>query len=678
MDDRFPLALPDNTVLAGQYIIQSTLGQGGFGITYKALDRMTGKNVAIKEYFPDSMATRTPGQTVVMTFSGERRDNFEYGKQCFLQEAETLAKFIGIDNIVRIYSYFEEFGTAYFVMDYIEGTSLDEFIKQHGGKLSFDESVNILIPVMDALSVVHEKGIVHRDVSPDNIYITTDGSVKLIDFGAARQSLGDKSQSLDVILKHGFAPKEQYTRRGKQGPYTDIYALGATFYYTLTGKKPPDSLERLDDDEIIPPSALGVKLPREAEEAILMALNVQPDERFQSMTAFKNAMLSVKSEGVSDTVKLDELLTDNASSAVRKMEESISVEKSQIEDSSNVKTSMPEKKMFPTKGIIIFAAAVIFCIALIKIITGMQFGKAGIKIIGNNVNNLTARLHIDVNASEPGTFYKGNAGGEAGVNADAKNMYSCISIIGDEGYALDGLGKAVKFSYNEDGISNATEIPELSNFTDIARLLVSEDFYYIYTIGGDSHVYSVDRKNGTVAESRLSEPRAKDITFTEGGKFCYIDWNGETGLISLYVTSAQAIDDTPELYYTIPDKYSGITDHHVFCGDGEIVYVYLWTGGGLNNIYKFDLSNDKDREPKVLSVPDSTMLYETNCDGTTIFYAKEDETSGKNIVGSLDFDTGEWNSLYESSINLYELTVYPDRKGIVSFFEGNNNVVTVP
>ena len=244
----FPLALPLGTVLAGQYEIDGILGQGGFGITYKALDRMNGKVVAIKEYFPDTMATRLPGQSQITTYPGDRGENFVYGKQCFLQEAETLAQFIGNENIVRIHSYFEEYGTAYFVMDYIEGTSLDEYVRQHGGKLGFDETAKLLIPVMDALGAVHGKGIVHRDVSPDNIYITKEGGVKLIDFGAARQSLGDKSQSLDVILKHGFAPKEQYMRRGRQGPYTEVYALGATFYYVLTGKRPAVGLERNDED----------------------------------------------------------------------------------------------------------------------------------------------------------------------------------------------------------------------------------------------------------------------------------------------------------------------------------------------------------------------------------------------------------------------------------------------
>ena len=289
MNEKYPLALPEGTVLAGQYIIQRVLGQGGFGITYEAKDHKTGNRVAVKEFFPDAMATRTE-HTTVSAYSGERGESFAYGKSCFLQEAETLAKFIGNENIVRIHSYFEENGTAYFVMDFIEGTSFDEYLRERGGKIPFDEAVRILVPVMDALSAVHSQGIVHRDVTPDNIYITQEGVVKLLDFGAARYSLGDKSRSLDIILKHGFAPKEQYTRRGRQGPYTDVYALGATFYFALTGKRPPDSVERMDEDDLVPPSSLGVEIGSAAEDAILQALSIQPADRFQSMMAFKNAM----------------------------------------------------------------------------------------------------------------------------------------------------------------------------------------------------------------------------------------------------------------------------------------------------------------------------------------------------------------------------------------------------
>ncbi len=289
-DEKFPLALPHGAVLAGQYTIEKVLGQGGFGITYKATDHKTNQFVAVKEFFPDTLSYREKNS--VISYPGERSDSFEYGKDSFLEEAKTLAEFIGIENIVRIHSYFEENGTAYFVMDYIEGTSFDDYIKQRGGKITCEEAKKILIPIMDALAAVHSKGIVHRDVTPDNIYITNDGCVKLLDFGAARYSLGDKSRSLDVILKHGFAPKEQYTRHGKQGPFTDVYSLGATFYFALTGKRPPDSVDRLEEDDLIPPSRLGVQITEYEEAAILQALNVQPSERFQSMVAFKNVFLN--------------------------------------------------------------------------------------------------------------------------------------------------------------------------------------------------------------------------------------------------------------------------------------------------------------------------------------------------------------------------------------------------
>lgn len=290
MSEKFPLALAEGTVLAGQYIIEKALGQGGFGITYKAKDYKSGQSVAVKEFFPEALATRT--NTTVVPFTGERGESYAYGKNCFLQEAETLAQFIGIENIVRIHSYFEENGTAYFVMDFIEGVSFDEYIKSKGGKISYEEAEKVLIKIIEALAIVHSKGIVHRDVTPDNIYITNDGVVKLLDFGAARYSIGDKSRSLDVVLKHGFAPKEQYTRHGKQGPFTDVYTVGASFYFAITGKRPPDSIDRIEEDDLVPPSRLGVQIPAAKENAILKAMSVQPADRYQTMNEFKAALMS--------------------------------------------------------------------------------------------------------------------------------------------------------------------------------------------------------------------------------------------------------------------------------------------------------------------------------------------------------------------------------------------------
>ncbi len=296
---KFPLALPHGSILAGQYITGRVLGQGGFGVTYLALDRTLGVKVAIKEFLPESMAGRSAASPQITAYTGERGEQFRYGLEHFLDEARTLAKFIGNPNIVGVRSYFQENGTAYFVMEYVEGVSLKTYLKNHGGRIEWQEAGKILLPVMDALCAVHREGIIHRDIAPDNIYITGGGTVKLLDFGAARYSLGDRSQSLDVVLKHGYAPKEQYTRRGRQGAYTDVYALAATFYTAITGYVPPDALDRMEEDDLVLPSTRGIRLPAALEDAILQGLEVRAEDRFQTMDAFREAIGTVLAQSAS-------------------------------------------------------------------------------------------------------------------------------------------------------------------------------------------------------------------------------------------------------------------------------------------------------------------------------------------------------------------------------------------
>lgn len=293
---RFPQALPHGSILAGQYITGRVLGQGGFGITYLALDNNSGERVALKEFLPDTMAGRSNNSLQVTAYDGDRGRQFQYGLDCFMDEAKTLAKFIGNPNIVGVRSYFQENGTAYFAMDYIEGVSFKAYLREQGGYIDWRDALRILTPVMEALKAVHQEGLIHRDVTPDNIYISANGSVKLLDFGAARYSLGDRSRSLDVVLKPGYAPKEQYTRKGKQGPYTDVYSLSACFYAAVTGYLPPESLERAESDDLIPPSERGVQLPSALEQVILYGLAVQPADRYQSMEEFQAAIDKAVSE----------------------------------------------------------------------------------------------------------------------------------------------------------------------------------------------------------------------------------------------------------------------------------------------------------------------------------------------------------------------------------------------
>ena len=286
----YPVALRAGTVLNHRYTVGRVLGQGGFGITYLAWDEKLEARVAVKEYMPNDISTRV-GTTVSVAMES-RAEDFTYGEERFKEEARILAKFMGQPNIAGVTDYFDENGTSYFVMDYIEGISFKTYIAGQGGKVSVQEALDVMIPVLRALTAVHAEGFIHRDVTPDNIYITKDGNVKLLDFGSARYSIGDKSKSLDVILKVGYAPKEQYIRRGRQGPYTDVYSCAACLYAAITGYLPPESLERLDHDTLTPPSEAGAEIPLYLERAILKGLAVQPEDRFQTAGEFLEALES--------------------------------------------------------------------------------------------------------------------------------------------------------------------------------------------------------------------------------------------------------------------------------------------------------------------------------------------------------------------------------------------------
>ena len=280
------------SLLYDRYTVGRAIGFGGFGITYIAWDNKLMQKVAIKEYMPREYATRVPGNLTVTIYDGERYTEFMTGLQKFLDEAQRLAKFQNVPGIVRILDCFSENLTAYIVMEYLDGMTLKQYLAEHGGKLPYEEAVEFILPVLAALQAVHKEGIIHRDISPDNIFITEDGEVKLLDFGAARYASTGYSKSLSVILKPGYAPAEQYLSHGEQGPWSDVYATAATLYRMITGVVPEEALERKEKDTLKPPSALGAKLPKNAEKAILNALNVRVENRTASAEEFEAQLLS--------------------------------------------------------------------------------------------------------------------------------------------------------------------------------------------------------------------------------------------------------------------------------------------------------------------------------------------------------------------------------------------------
>jgi serine/threonine protein kinase len=284
------LRLPPRTILQNQYLIGRVLGHGGFGITYLALDLNLACKLAVKEYLPYGVAARAGGSAQVTPFSTQTRQDFEWGLEKFLEEGRTLARFQRNPGIASVVNFFRANGTAYLAMEYLEGQTLAQYLEERGWRIPLADAVRILTPVMNALSEVHGAGVLHRDISPDNIFITKSGVVKLLDFGAARYALGQQSRNLSVILKQGYAPEEQYRTKGVQGPWTDVYATAATLYRAITGKNLPASLDRMNTDDLFPPSKLGVDIPPAMERSLLKGLAVRAADRFQSIEDFRDAM----------------------------------------------------------------------------------------------------------------------------------------------------------------------------------------------------------------------------------------------------------------------------------------------------------------------------------------------------------------------------------------------------
>lgn len=281
------------TILNGKYLVGRVLGEGGFGITYIGYDLNLEMPVAVKEFYPNGFVTRESGVTsLVSVYQGANMEAIQKWKNNFIKEARTLAKCAHLSGIVGVKDFFEENGTAYIVMEYLEGMTLKAYVKSCGGRVDAGQLLKCLEPVMASLAKVHEYGLIHRDISPDNIMLLEGGSMKLLDFGAARDYAAGDERSLSVMLKPGYAPEEQYRTKGKQGPWSDVYAFCATIYKCITGMTPPESMERMRQDDLKRPSALGISLSPQTEAAILKGMAVYAENRYQSMPELMTALFA--------------------------------------------------------------------------------------------------------------------------------------------------------------------------------------------------------------------------------------------------------------------------------------------------------------------------------------------------------------------------------------------------
>ena len=276
--------LQAGSTLNDKFKIGRLLGRGGFGATYLAWDLNLEVRTAIKEFLPRQLVNRVGGGTEVRPYTGGEAA-FNAGLQQFLMEARTLAQFRDHPGIISVLDFFPANGTGYMVMEYLDGTTLDQYFNE-AGPLDLSLALQLLVPVADALRACHAVGLVHRDISPDNIFLTSDHRVLVLDFGAARFAVGQQSTNLSVILKEGYAPFEQYQRNGRQGPWTDIYALTATLYRLLTGELPPPAPDRIAGVRLPPVSEKGVRAPPGLQTLLDKGMAMQAEQRYRAVDDF--------------------------------------------------------------------------------------------------------------------------------------------------------------------------------------------------------------------------------------------------------------------------------------------------------------------------------------------------------------------------------------------------------
>ena len=284
--------LPIGTFLNKRYLVGCAIGGGGFGITYVGYDTLLNIKVAIKEYYPSGAANRS-STAKVYPISGGNGSSFETGKERFLNEAAILSSFIGDSGIVTLRDFFEANGTAYIIMEFLEGQDLREYLDGHGA-LTFDEALELVTPAIKALERIHAKGIIHGDISPSNIMRLNSGEIKILDFGTARNQGSDENYNSSMMLKPGYAPEEQFRQQGELGPWTDVYAISATIYKLITNVTPENSTDRFFKDTLIPPVKLGAKISPAQETALLKGMAVNAKERTRTMGELLESLNSRK------------------------------------------------------------------------------------------------------------------------------------------------------------------------------------------------------------------------------------------------------------------------------------------------------------------------------------------------------------------------------------------------
>lgn len=348
--------LPIGSIIGGRYLVGRALGQGGFGITYIGWDIPKEQKIAIKEYFPSGCTARKKDNYTLTPYDdSESKNIYETGKSRFLNEAKRLKEINDVSNVVRVSAFFSENNTAYIIMDYVEGISFKKYLYDRGGKISLSDALEKLHPVVTALSEIHKKNILHRDISPDNIILSPLGAV-LIDFGAAREYSFETPTSKTINVKTGYAPMEQYDTHGKQGPWTDVFAFASTVYRAVTGILPANAIKRSENSsELKPPHELNPGINPYEEEVLLKGMEIDIQKRYQDIDSFYRDLIAAHAA------------TGEPFAIPQKKEKTFTKDKEQKEKAPKVKKQKEAKLDKPKKNIFKIALIPVFIISMIYV-----------------------------------------------------------------------------------------------------------------------------------------------------------------------------------------------------------------------------------------------------------------------------------------------------------------------
>jgi serine/threonine protein kinase len=631
------LHLPPGTVLQGKYLLGYALGQGGFGITYLAWDNNLKLKLAIKEYLPQQLAYRTDANTVVKIYRTSLAKEFSYGREKFMEEAQTLARFNEHPNIVTVRDYFEANNTAYLVMNYHEGVTLQSYLESKGGRIPVDQTLSIFMPVLDALKEVHAAGILHRDISPDNLLIDKTGRVILIDFGAARQAMGEKSKSLSVIMKAGYSPPEQYQSRGNQGPWTDIYAVAATMYRALTGHTPLEAIDRMAEDDLIVPSKLGVVIEPKQEEALLKALEVKAKDRYQTVEQFQTGLLEV------------DIDSDFEEAHFRMGAEKPA--KDQVITMSRDKAAQPDGTSLTVSEKALKYAAAIVLGALLFIGVASLFGSdsddGGIadtdvpleeevsvpirNILGNRTNGGLVTIYEDhiYFRGDDGHLYRSEPDGSGLIKMNnTSSMY--INVHDDWIYYTNQDDGSRIYKMRTDG----SDVVKLNDDFSYSLHVTDEFIYYIQIPDREYNLYGNIcriRKDGSECRELLDGEVATDLILS--GDYLY--YSSKDGIYRMDTegNNKSFLVDSKAFQIVISDDWlyfvTDIAGSDMYMG-GENLYRIKTDGNSLEKIYSLE------HEP-------SEWFYHFNVSGDKVYFIKMEQCRPVSInvisVNEKDYNT---------------------------------------